>query len=223
MTTAHAGSGPTRYPGHPDDLQAREASRRFSLKRTAMNVARKTALALTLGAVSLLAPIAARAQAPVTDDTYSTRGGAWNNGSSPLVIVQSPNTNGYVRFNLSVFPPDMQPGDIQKATLKMFVNSVQGAGTLYVCRLEANQAWDEKTLVGREPACDPGTEAIPALMTKDMILNYVVIDVTPIVQYWYANPGVEQRHRTFLHESQHRRNERCVGFLRVERRHQFRA
>ncbi|MGB9335446.1 MAG: hypothetical protein WCB14_10600, partial [Candidatus Acidiferrales bacterium] len=126
-----------------------------------MKFTRTAAAVIALGAVSLLAPVAARAQSPVTDDTYSQRGREWTNGSAPLVVVQSPNVNSYLRFNLSVFPPNLQSGDIQQATLKLFVNSVQGAGTMYVCRLEANQPWSEK-LLGRgvEPSCDPGTDAI---------------------------------------------------------------
>ena len=85
----------------------------------------------------------------MTDDTYSQRGHEWTNGSAPLVVVQSPNVNGYLRFNLAVFPPNLQSGDIQQATLKLFVNSVQGAGTMYVCRLEANQSWNEKFWAAR--------------------------------------------------------------------------
>src|SRR5271156_3159824 len=189
MTNAEAGPGQNFSPIDPQEMKAPNARPLSTFKRYAMKFTSRITIGIALCAASLLAPVVAHAQAPVTDDTYSQRGREWSNGSAPLVVVQSPNVNGYLRFNLSVFPPNLQSGDIEKATLKLFVNSVQGAGTMYVCRLEANQPWDEKKLGGSEPSCDPGTEAIPVLMTKDMILNYVVIDVTPIAQYWYQNPG----------------------------------
>src|SRR5580704_10087052 len=186
MTTQ---AGPGLTPSPETQQQARNVRPNSRLKRSAMKFLRRTTVALALGAAALIAPVVTRAQAPVTDDTYSQRGREWTNGGAPVVIVQSPNVNSYLRFNLSVFPPNLQSGEIEKATLKLFVNSVQGAGTMYVCRLQANQGWDEKTLIAGEPACDPSTDAIPVLMTKDMILNYVVIDVTPIARYWYENPG----------------------------------
>ena len=169
----------------------RKSSSEFKtfLATLASSVSSKRVFLSALAAIFFLAPGLAHAQAPVTDDTYSQRGREWTNGGAPVVVVQSPNVNSYLRFNLSVFPPNLQSGEIEKATLKLFVNSVQGAGTMYVCRLQANQGWDEKTLIAGEPACDPSTDAIPVLMTKDMILNYVVIDVTPIARYWYENPG----------------------------------
>ena len=145
MTKADAGTQATIFAGNTTDSNARKTSGNTLLERTAMKFMRKTAVALALGAVSLLAPMAAHAQAPVTDDTYSQRGREWTNGSAPLVVVQSPNVNGYLRFNLSVFPPMLLGSDIQQATLKLFVNSVQGAGTMYVCRLEANQQWMKRS------------------------------------------------------------------------------
>ena len=189
MTTVDAGPGTKFFAENDSDSQAPNPRRHSPLKRIAMKFTSRIAIGIALCAATLLAPVTARAQAPVTDDTYSQRGREWTNGGAPLVVVQSPNVNGYLRFNLSVFPANLQSGDIEKATLKLFVNSVQGAGTMYVCRLEPNQPWDEKILRGSEPSCDPGTDAIPVLMTKDMILNYVVIDITPIAQYWYQNPG----------------------------------
>ena len=131
----------------PRKFSSREIPRsefKSFLNRLAASVSSKRVFLSALAALFFLAPGLARAQAPVTDDTYSQRGREWTNGGAPLVVVQSPNVNGYLRFNLSVFPPNLQSGDIEKATLKLFVNSVQGAGTMYVCRLEANQPWDEK-------------------------------------------------------------------------------
>ena len=190
MTTVDAGPGTKFFVENDSDSQARNARRNSPLKRIAMKFTSRIAIGIALCAATLLAPVTARAQAPVTDDTYSQRGREWTNGGAPLVVVQSPNVNGYLRFNLSVFPANLQSGDIEKATLKLFVNSVQGAGTMYVCRPRTQSAmgW-KKILRGSEPSCDPGTDAIPVLMTKDMILNYVVIDITPIAQYWYQNPG----------------------------------
>src|SRR5580704_19415097 len=75
------------------------------LNRLAASVSSKRVLLSALAALFFLAPGLARAQAPVTDDTYSQRGREWTNGGAPLVVVQSPNVNGYLRFCLSSQSP----------------------------------------------------------------------------------------------------------------------
>ena len=103
------------------------------------------------------------AQAPVTDDTYAQTGKNANHGSESKINIQSPNINGFLRFNLSVYPSTLNPNQIEKATLRLFVNDTTVTpGTFWVCRLASNQPWLEGGLSGvNEPGCDLSTPAVP--------------------------------------------------------------
>ena len=141
-----------------------------------------------------LAPLLAWAQAPATDDTYAQSGSSLNNGASSSLLVESPSVNTYIRFNLAAFPSTLTSSDVQQGTLRLFVNKVTMPGSFYICRLAANPsgatAWTESTLNGvNAPACDTTTAPIAVSVTTSQNSDYVLVDITPIVQYWYANPG----------------------------------
>src|ERR1700683_5597101 len=90
---------------------------------------------LSLLCLSFLIPGLARAQSPVTDDTYAQSGTSGTNGHNIYLVVSSPNTNAYVRFSLADIPSTITSSGIEKATLRLFVNNIPNtAGNFYICR-----------------------------------------------------------------------------------------
>src|SRR5579872_1288542 len=146
---------------------------------------------LSLLTVSLLLPALSWAQASVTDDSYYKVGNGTNHGSEIGLTVQAPSINALMRFNLNAFPSSLTGSAIQKATLKLFVNNnTTTAGTFYICRLASNQSWVEDTVTGfNAPGCDNSTTAVAVALPAGALQQYVVADITPIVQYWFNNPG----------------------------------
>ena len=155
-----------------------------------MNVPSKRFYFLAL-LTMLLAPALVMAQSPVTDDTYAQGGSGSNHGKEANLYVESPNVNSYIRFDLTAYPADAD-SSIEKATLRLFINNnaSDGTGTFYVCRLASNQVWLETGLNGvNAPGCDLSTPAIPVTVSPGTKQEYLLVDVTPIVQYWYTYPG----------------------------------
>ena len=107
-------------------------------------------------------------------------------------IVGNHGFNGYVQFNLGVFPPALTPAQVQKATLVLYLDANGGPGTVAVCA--ASTAWSATTITGTHaPSCIAGTTVNFAVTTAQLASGaFVSVDVTPIVQSWYngtANNG----------------------------------
>ena len=170
-----------------------EAAPKNILEGFSMIISRRIHLLALLSflGLSLFSPALARAQAPVTDDTYAQNGTSGNNGTNVHLVVASPNTNAYIRFSLAEIPSTLNGSSVEKATLRLFVNDVAiTAGNFYICRLEANQVWTEDTLTGlNHPGCDLTTPAIEAAVPSGAHQDYLLVDITPIVQYWLNNSG----------------------------------
>ena len=171
-----------------------------------MKISIKRILQLALVAAFVLAPGLARAQAPVTDDTYATPGSPAPNGTSPALTVSS-GTNAYLKFNLNGFSSVTSGSQIQQASLKIFLDTIADAGTISICALAPNGSpnppWTEASLTGSPsdgstPSClsGAGTPAVTTInvsqqdaCTTGSPCTYVVADITPIVQYWFNNLG----------------------------------
>ncbi len=157
-----------------------------------MTVFTKRLLQFALLALALVVPAVTHAQAPATDDTYAKTGNSGNNGAGTTLVVQSPSTNAYIRFNLAAFPSTLTSSEISagSATLKLHVSAISTADTFYVCRLATSQNWTEGTLTGlNAPGCDLSTTPIAVSFTGISANDYVVVDIRPIVEYWYNFPG----------------------------------
>ncbi len=109
----------------------------------------------------------------------------------PLVLVmQSPNYNTYIHFNMGVFPPTLTSSEIDKATLRFLVDSISNSGQFSLFRLYLSPTWTESTLTGlNAPSCDTSTSPVAMEHLERADQDYIAVDVTAIVQYWYTNPG----------------------------------
>src|SRR6266849_88507 len=154
-----------------------------------MNSSKRVFL-FVLTALACLVPAFAWAQAPSTDDAYAILGSTKTYGNADILNVANPSTNTYMRFDLSVYPPLLTSASIQKATLKLYAINITTAGNFYVCMLASNQPWNEDTIMGTNvPGCNPAVAPIVVTIPPGQDADYILVDVTPIVQYWYANPG----------------------------------
>ncbi len=131
----------------------------------------------------VLASLTLLAQAPPSADTFSAVSSPRTNyGGWPLLVVQQ-GSNSYVQFNLSTVPAN---ATVAKASLRLFVNSVNRGGNFDV--FEIDSAWSEGTLnYNNAPLL--GTSATGAHATTvsaTSVNQFVVIDITPLVQEWVS-------------------------------------
>ena len=134
--------------------------------------------------VSLLSSLAYSQAAPPSADTMTLSSMPTKNyGSYTALFVQtgSAGSNSYIQFDLATLPV---PAVVQKATLRLYVNQVTTAGSFDVYQL--NTSWNESTLTyDNAPALgSSATGGNPAPFTTTSLNQFVLIDITPLVQQW---------------------------------------
>lgn len=139
-----------------------------------------------LGIVSLflLATTAFAQSSPPTADvlTYSSNPNT-NYGSYTALFVQkgTVTSRSYLKFNLGTLPTGV---GVSKATLRLYVNQVVTPGSFDVYQL--NTSWNESAVTYHNgPAL--GTSATgnhPVAFTSSSLNQFIVIDITPLVQGW---------------------------------------
>lgn len=132
-------------------------------------------LLLTLSSMTLLA------QAPPSADAFVVNASPHTNyGAYPILAVQQ-GTNSYIQFNLSTLP---QAATISKATLRLYVDAVSRPGSFDV--FEIDSAWSENTLTyNNAPQLgSSATSGHATSITTSSMNQFVVIDVTSLVQQW---------------------------------------
>ena len=162
----------------------------------------KRILQIALVSVAFLAPSLAWAQEPPTDNAWVQVGSGTNHGGDQRLNVQQGSTvqNTYIRFDLTKFPASLTAAGIQEASVTLFVSNVSKAGTFWVCKLETQATpWTESSVNGiNAPACDPTFHTlIPVTISSSNVNNYLVINITPIVQAWFPNPTTTGAHANY--------------------------
>jgi hypothetical protein len=159
------------------------------MKRNLKQWAVRIAPLLLCGATVSVPAIAQ--QAPPSADTFALSATPKANyGASPLLAV----TNGattFIQFNLSSLPANPT---VSKATLRLYVDAVTAAGSFDV--YEVNTPWTEGSL-NFTSAPTPGLSATgskPASISSSNCNQFVVVDITTLVQDWVngtvANNGI---------------------------------
>jgi hypothetical protein len=91
----------------------------------------------------------------------------------------------YIQFNPTVFPANLTPAQIQKATLVLWVENGGNPGTVSVCQVSS--AWLADTITGvNAPSCT--NTAMYSFSVSAAQLrqgSFVEVDITPMVQSWY--------------------------------------
>src|SRR3954451_16970007 len=157
---------------------------RFSQRRAG----RAARCLLYAAAISL--PVMAQ-DAPPSADTFTlTSNPKTNFGGWPQLVV-TPASTTFIQFNLSSLPAN---ADVSKATLRLYVDAVTSAGSFDV--YEVNTPWAEGSLNSTN-APTPGlsaTNSKPTSIGSSNINQFVLVDVTSLVQQWasgaLANRGI---------------------------------
>ena len=130
-------------------------------------------------------------QAPPSADSYVTTSmPSANFGNSAILPVQS-GTTSYLKLNLSAFPSHSK---VAKATLRLYVDAVTSSGSFDVYAVTGN--WSERGLTASNaPALGVSATGGQAMaISKASVNQFVLVDITPLVQGWLdgiiANQGV---------------------------------
>src|SRR5580658_2658113 len=135
-----------------------------------------------------LAPIAGFAQtlAP-SQDAYYVSGNGSNFGTATTVTVGSSGSIGLVQFDLTQLPAGLTSGQIQKATLTLFLDHVNSGGTINIDTVSASTPWSELIVTGNS-----GISAGSAVATSVGVATgdtFIAMDATAAVQGWVTTPG----------------------------------
>ncbi len=113
-------------------------------------------------------------------------------GADPDVQVNSSNS-GFLRFALaSSLPTGVTGADINKATLKLFIATVNRAGKLSIRRV--TEEWKEASIPvsGIAPALDLLTPAQTFRIRKAYAGHWIELDITNLVKDWIALPATNK-------------------------------
>ena len=119
----------------------------------------------------------------VLGDTYvNSAHPAVNYGSLSNLYVNS-NGTALLQFDLSALPAGTTAGQIGSATLKLYVNRVNTSGLVSV--LPVNSAWSESAVTYNSI---PTLGSMVASFTPVAAEQYVIVDITALVQGWVTTP-----------------------------------
>lgn len=129
--------------------------------------------------------------APVAGDTFSNSSKPSQTNGSQSTLAVTAISNSYLQFSLTGLPIG---ASVNKATLRLYVDTFQTAGSFDVYQI--NASWSESTLDwNNAPALGASaTGGHPISITSASLNQFLVIDITPLVQAWVngsvANHGV---------------------------------
>jgi Collagen triple helix repeat (20 copies) len=140
-------------------------------------------LAVWLGAVLCARGLYA-ADMPLTGDAHVNSAHATTPyGSLSNLYVGNGNTT-FLQFDLSALPSKTSSTQISRATLTVFVNRVNAAGTISVSPVTS--AWEEYDVKSvNAPTMGASVGTFGVLLP----VQFVSVDVTSVVQGWVANSG----------------------------------
>jgi hypothetical protein len=134
---------------------------------------------------AILTTCAAQAtEATVAGDAYvNSAHPSTNYGNLSNLYVGNGGT-ALIQFDLSSLPSGATATQIGKATVKLYVNRVNASGAISV--LPVTSAWNESTVTY---ATIPSLGASIASFTPTMAEQFIVIDITSLVQSWITTPA----------------------------------
>jgi len=157
-------------------------------------------LILTIFCVAAMAPFAIHAQTlvpsqdayvvPLTSDNFGTATSIMVGNSIPIQPLKGPPTSsppseGLVQFDLSQLPPGTTGAQVQKATLTLFVDSVNASGTININL--ANGQWTEASVNGLNAPTVGGSVATS--ITPPGVNHFLSVDATSAVRGWVTLPA----------------------------------
>ena len=131
-------------------------------------------------ALSLLLSTAAYGQITPLGDSYTDSADPTTNyGANTLLEVNGATQITYIQFPLSSIPAG---ASVSQATLKLFINSVQSAGSFNVYYVTG--PWSESAITGELAPTLGSAIASNVLVNAEDKNQYILINVTPAVEAW---------------------------------------
>ena len=160
--------------------------------RILRSISRLTFAAVAAMAAIALSPSAAFADTVhVAEDAYTrAENPNQNKGSDKSIEVKDQTGKdriGYAKFDFSTLPNDVVGDDIVKATLRMWIERVDGSGTIEVRRVEAN--WDESSITANSSPSHALVEAVVDVADADED-HFITADVTDLVKDWVEGAAI---------------------------------
>ena len=122
----------------------------------------------------------AQSAPPVGDSFTNNQSPSHNYGAQQAVVVQQGATS-YIKFSLATVPSSVT---VNKATLRLFVDNVTTNGSFDVYQVTGT--WNESTLTysNAPPLGTSATGGHPVSITSASMNQFLVIDITALVQGW---------------------------------------
>ena len=141
----------------------------------------KQALLLVL-CLPLLKPLLDAQLLPSADTFVSASNPNLNYGTSPILVVQ-PGSVVYMKFNLASLP---MGATVQRASLRLYVDVLVTPGIFDVFPVLGE--WSEGTLTysSNPPRLGPSATGQTISVTSFSVNNYVLADITGLVQDWLS-------------------------------------
>jgi len=147
-----------------------------------MKATRPLVLSLALGL--FYSSITYAANLPVSADTYTSNHERPQTHGSQSDLNISIHESSYLKFDLSSLPADLTNSQIRQAVLRVYVNSINGSGTVSVAQVTS--PWSEDTLTY---SASPSIGSTQATFVPQGALSFVSIDLTTLVKAWVGSPG----------------------------------
>jgi hypothetical protein len=119
----------------------------------------------------------------IGDASVSTARPSTNFGTLANLYVGNGNT-AYLQFDLSSLPAGTTSAQIARATLTVFVNRVNAAGSVSLAPVTS--AWSESAVTS---STAPSIGATSGIFLASAAGQYVTLDVTALVQGWVTTPA----------------------------------
>ncbi len=128
-------------------------------------------------------PVAAQSGTLAADTAVTSTHPATNYGTLSNLYVSGTST-ALLRFDLGTLPANARAVDVNRATLRIFVNRVNTPGVVTVSAV--NGAWNENAVTAQ--TLPPTGNAVEVFPVTDEG-QFVTVDVTPLVQAWLTTPA----------------------------------
>jgi len=147
----------------------------------------KSLIRFAVAAVAL-APIAGFAQPLVpSQDAFYVPGNGSNFGTATTITVGSSGVSDWCSSISRNWPAGLTAGQIQKATLTLFLDHANAGGSVNIDTVSASTPWGELTVTGNS-GISPGI-AVNTSAIANTADTFIAVDATSAVQGWIATPS----------------------------------
>lgn len=143
-------------------------------------------LLLVAGTILVVPSLSFSTEATLTDDAYTYSGSkATKYGTQSILSIRGapggpPLKRSFLKFDFTTLPGSLAGGDIEQATLKLFVRNLGTAGSFDIFSVAAN--WDETTITHQAAPSLGGIVASSVAVNDESI--FVTVDLTALVRDW---------------------------------------